>query len=348
MPPLFYINRSCICQLPFRATVTWSKVVAQSQYKKLTPSELLKPGREGRGPTLIKKIEEGQDFVLFSGEVVKFKKDAAVLGAIAQGLKQGSNDLLNAIRLTSTTNKQYKISDLAKTAEFGGKGAGSGTVAESIALTDIQAKLQALLVKENKPFIKVDINGKVVQCSNFQKTDGTPKSDFHILDPKGKEVAWISHKKGTRAKDFQQYGGMIELSPSEELDIFVKDVKNILSSNGSPNVLPMKTAYYRKVKDKRTRMKTLFGKDFKTAGPDSRQNIDVLYQGVLDFKKGTGDVYTITSSHTVFHGKEPTGDYEPYYYIRPEQAKTQFGVRGGRFFIVAKLTAISNKNATEI
>jgi hypothetical protein len=318
-----------------------------SEYKKLTPSELLKPGREGRGETLVTKLENGDDFVLFDGSILKFKKDKDVIGAIRLGLKNSSNELLQAVRMKSTTGKEYKISDLAKTPEFGGKGAGSGTRAEDAALTDIIAKLQKLLEKEKKPYIPVDINGKTVKCAGFESTFGTPKSDFHILDTEGNMVAWISHKKGTRAKDFQQYGGMVELSGNKELEKFVDDVKAKLKEEGSAGALPMKTAFARKVKDKTVKMKTLFGKEYKSSGPDSVQNIDVLYQGVLDFKK-VGKKFVITSSHTVFHGEEPTGDYEPYYYVRPEQAKTQFGIKGGRFFIVSRQTALGNKNTKEI
>lgn len=318
-----------------------------SEYKKLTPGELLKPGREGRGETLCTKLENGDDFVLYDGSLLKFKKDKAVIATIRTGLSQKSNAILGAVQLTSTTGKNYKISDLAKTPEFGGKGAGSGTRAEDEALTDIIAKLQKLLEEEKKPYINVDINGKVVKCAGFESTFGTPKSDFHILDTEGNQVAWISHKKGTRAKDFQQYGGMVELSGAKELEQFVTDVKEHLKKGNSEGALPMKTAFARKVKDKTVKMKTLFGKDYKTSGPDSVQNIDVLYQGVLGFKK-VGKKYVITSSHTVFHGEEPTGDYEPYYYVRPEQAKTQFGIRGGRFFIVSRQTALGNKNTIEI
>ncbi len=317
-----------------------------SEYKKLTPSELLKPGREGRGETLCTKLENGDDFVLHDGSIIKFKKDKEVIATIRTGLSQKSNAILGAVQLVSGS-KKYKISDLAKTPEFGGKGAGSGTRAEDEALTDIIAKLQKLLEEEKKPYINVDINGKVVKCAGFESTFGTPKSDFHILDTEGNQVAWISHKKGTRAKDFQQYGGMVELSGAKELEQFVADVKEHLKRGNSDGALPMKTAFARKVKDKTVKMKTLFGKDYKASGPDSVQNIDVLYQGVLGFKK-VGKKYVITSSHTVFHGEEPTGDYEPYYYVRPEQAKTQFGIKGGRFFIVSRQTALGNKNTIEI
>lgn len=318
-----------------------------SQYKKLTPGELLKPGREGRGDTLVHKIESGDDFVMNDGSVLKFKKDANIVATIKIGLAQKSNAILGDVKLLGSDNKYYKISDIAKTPEFGGKGAGSGTRAEDAALSDIKKKLDALLVKEKRSYIDLKIGRRTVQCAGFESTFGTPKSDFHILDPKGNQVAWISHKKGTRAKDFQQYGGMVELKGNRDLEKFVDDVKKILDDAGTALRLPMKTAYARKVQDKTIKMKSLFGKDFKASGPDSVQNIDVLYQGVLDFKK-SGSAYEITSSHTLFHGSVPTGDYEMYYYVRPEQAKTQFGVTGGRFFIVSKETALGNRNCREI
>lgn len=319
-----------------------------ADWKKLTPGELLKPGREGRGQTLVYKIQKGEDFILADGKTIKFKNDKKVVGAIQAGLEQKSNALLNAISLTGADGNSYKISDIAKTPEFGGKGAGSGTRAEDEALSDIKRKLEDILKATKKSYINVKIGKRTVKCAGFESTFGTPKSDFHILDPDNNQVAWISHKKGTKAKDFQQYGGMIELKDNANLQKFVSDVKDILGKTKSNDVvLPMKTAFARKVTDKSVRMKSLFGKDFRSSGPDSVQNIDVLYQGVLGFKK-VGNAYEITSSHTVFHGQEPTGDYTPYYYVRPEQAKNQFGVRGARFFIVSKLTALGNKNTTEI
>jgi hypothetical protein len=311
----------------------------KTPYKALTPAELLKPGREGRFDTFFDKIKAGEEFLLTTGKLVKLKKDADLETLARSAYNARDNKGLGAVRFTSTTGTVYKFSDFAKSAEFGGKGGGSGTVAEDAALADIKKKLAELLATEKTPYIKVKIGNEVVHMAEIVSTPGTPKSDFHVLDEKGNEVAWISHKKGRKANDFQQYGGMPEIGDETEVRKFADDVKKVLGGKR----LPMKTAFARPVKAKSVIMKSLYGKEYKMGGASSRQNINVLYQGPMSFTK-VGGSYKITSNHTVVHGEVPDGDYECYYYCRPAQDRTQFGVPGARFFIVAKLTAIKNRN----
>lgn len=318
-------------------------------YKKLTPSELLKPGREGRGTKLLEKIKNKDPFLLYTGGIVIIKYDKDIVNLIQIGLNTKSNVLLNSIWLSDINGKKYKISDLAKSNEFGGLGQGSGTRAEDEALTDLKQKLQTVLEKENTPYIYIKMGNRYGKVSSVESTEGTPKSDFHLLDEKGNMVFWISHKKGSRSYDFQQYGGMTELAPHPEISKFVKDVQAQLSD---PKKFPMKTGFYRPVKSRDLIFKSLYGKNFKASGADSVQNIDVLHQGPLTlYKRGERHgiaLYEIKSNHTMIHGEVPTGDYECYFYVRPEQAKTQLGITGARFFIVAKLTATRNKNASLI
>jgi hypothetical protein len=318
-------------------------------YKSLSASELLKPGREGRGENLIRKIQDSDPFLLHAGGTVVIKKNDQQLADIKKALDTADNKTLNNMVFIGADNKEYKLKDFAKSPEFGGKGKGSGTRAEDASLTDLKNKLQDILEKETVPFIYVQIGRKTEKVSAVESTPGTPKSDFHMMDEEGNEVFWISHKQGRTAKDFQQYGGMVEIQREKEVQDFVKAVQAQLED---PKKFPMKTAYYRPVKSSNVEMMTMFGKDFKRGKADSRQNIDVLFQGPMNFKrKGMKDgipVYTMTSNHTVIHGEKATGDYAPYYYVRPEQAKNQFGIKGARFFIVSKLTATKNRNASEV
>ena len=311
----------------------------KTPYRPLTPSEILKPGREGRIDTFFEKIKAGEEFLLMSGKLVKLKKDSDLETLAKSAYNSRDNKALGAIKFTSTSGNQYRFADFAKSAEFGGKGGGSGTVAEDAALADVKKKLAALLNEEKSPYIKVKIGNEIVKMAEIISTPGTPKSDFHVVDEKGNEVAWISHKKGSKANDFQQYGGMTEISEESEVRQFAEDVKKILGGKR----LPMKTAFARPVKSKSVIFKSLYGKDYKAAKANGRQNINVLYQGPMSFTKIGGN-YKITSNHTMSHGEIPTGDYECYYYCRPAQDRTQFGVPGARFFIVAKLTAIKNRN----
>ena len=324
-------------------------ILEQAMYKHLTAGELLKPGREGRGQTIIDKNNGNEEFLLKGGGTVRLKKDAAVVRDFKKVLDSANAAELNKFEFTGQDGKTYKLNNFLKSPEFGGKGSGSGTRAEDAALTAFKKELYDVLNKENVPFIYLKIGKRIEKVSEIESTPGTPKSDFHMKDPTGKEVFWISHKKGRKANDFQQYGGMVEIQNEAEVKQFVKDLKAILQKeHGDPNKFPMKTGYYRPVKSKSVMMKTLFGKDYRAGKASGRQNIDVLYQGPMNLKKikdGDTPTYEIRSNHTMFHSGIPRGDYQAYYYVRPEQAKNQFGVKGGRFFIVSKMTATKNRNA---
>ena len=333
--------------------LTFRGFLSEMAFKKLTAGELLKPGREGRGETIITKIKDGDPFLLLTGKTVKFKKDEEQLTMLRKALDDRDNTFLNNVEFKGEDGKTYKLNQIAKSPEFGGKGAGSGTRAEDAALSAFKKELQRVFDEETVPFIYINIGKRTEKVASIESTPGTPKSDFHMMDEAGNEVFWISHKKGSRANDFQQYGGMPELKGenSKDMQKFVDDVKQELELMGEKK-FPMKTAFARKVQDRNIQLKTLYGKGFKNGSADSRQNIDVLYQGPMKLrKKGMKNgipVYTIMSNHTELHGDIPRGDYEPWYYVRPEQAKNQFGIQGARFFIVAKATAIKNRNTKVI
>lgn len=321
----------------------------EEKYKTLTAGELLKPGREGRAVIVVKKIEDGSPFLLSNEKTAIIDRTKFDSKAFEKAIEDADNGTLNKFEFIGTDGTSYKLKDFAKSPEFGGKGSGSGTRAEDAALSDLQGKLQKILETEAVPFIYVKIGKKTEKVASIESTPGTPKSDFHMMDESGNQVFWISHKKGSKANHFQQYGGMVEIQNEAEVKKFAADVQAVLED---PKKFPMKTAYYRPVTAPMVIMKTMYGKDFKRGKADSIQNIDVLFQGPMSFihtgvQNGV-PVYKVTSNHTVLHGETPKGDYEAYYYVRPEQAKNQFGIKGARFFIVSKLTATKNGNASVI
>lgn len=329
---------------------TYLKEASMDIYIPLTSSEIFKKGREGRAEMLLTKIADGDPFLLKGGKTVVIKKDTDPLGELADAIATRNTRALTAFVFKGVDNKNYKITDFLKTPEFGGKGKGSGTRAEDEALVAFKKELAKVFAAEGTPFIYIKIGKRVEKVTEIISTPGTPKADFHMIDPEGKEVFWISHKKGNKANDFQQYGGMAEIKTLDpEIAGFAERVSTHLED---PKTLPPKTAFFSAVKKKAVAMATLFGKEYKASGPSGRQNIDVLFQGPMRLKKvgskGKIPVYTITSNHTILHGETPKGDYTPVYYVRPEQLKNQFGIRGARFFIVAKLTAQKNRNSKEI
>jgi hypothetical protein len=326
------------------------KEFIMENYVKLSADQLLKYGPDApRVESFVQKIINGIPFELHKGGTIIIKKDHDLINSFKKAVAESNKALLKAMQFPATDGKNYVLTDLAKSGEFGGKGKGSGTVAEDAELARLKQKLQNILNDELVPYVFIKLGQRMEKVAAVESTPGTPKSDFHMLDDEGKEVFWLSHKKGTKANDFQQYGGMIEVQADPDVTQFAKDVSARL---GNIKKLPPKTAYRRKVASASVRMKSLFGKDFKRSKADSRQNIDVLFQGAINFqrqgKKDNIPIYTISSNHTILHAQEATGDYEPYYYVRPEQAKTQFGITGARFFIVAKLTATKNRNCVEI
>jgi hypothetical protein len=326
------------------------KSYLEEMYKNLTAGELLKPGRETRPLVIIDKIENGKPFLTMTGDEVILKHNQDEVNAFKAAIDSRDSKALNGMKFVGMNGRTYQLNSFAKTGEFGGKGKGSGLKVEDAALNLFKSQFTAELQKSEVPYLWITIGNRTEKVADIVSTPGSPKADFHMLDPDGKEVFWLSHKKGKKANDFQQYGGMTEVKDSAEIQQFVKDVQSKLED---PNKFPMKTAFYREVKSKDLINKTLFGKDYTGGVATSRQNIDVLYQGPMNLKSLGREiknvpVYTITSNHTIVRGEYPSGDYLPYLYVRPEQIQNQFKIKGARFFIVSKLTAIKNVNAKEI
>lgn len=321
------------------------KTFISEKWRKLTPGEVFKAGREGRAEVILNKIEDGDVFVTFppSDKVVKISAKKTDLKILEKIIKNKDRKALTNFEFISVNGKTYTISDFAKTPEFGGKGAGSGTAAEDEALYDLKKKFTKIIEQENVPYILVKLGKKTIKLAEIESTPGTPKSDFHFKDIEGNEVAWISHKKGSSSKHFQQYGGMQELVKnglkSTEINSFIDKVNAHLEDKDMKG----QQILYMPVKDKKVIMSSMWGKDFKAGGPDGRQNIDVLFQGFMKFKQIAGPnknnipTYEITSNHTVYHGTYSNSDgYEPVYYVRFTAGRNAFGIKNSRWLIMPK------------
>ena len=102
-------------------------------YVPLSADQLLKPGREGRATTLIKKIQDGDPFLLYkdNAKTVVLKKGDS-LNMYKKALDAGDKKTMNAIGFPASDGNEYTLKDLAKSPEFGGKGSGSGTDRKSV------------------------------------------------------------------------------------------------------------------------------------------------------------------------------------------------------------------------
>ena len=288
---------------------------AMGTYNELKLSDI---SRRGRDPIVIDKIQNGKGFLVKKGEFFADKNDkgaqelAATIPNPPRGYKVKVKGKLNGRNAELTFPN-----DFLKDASFGGKGAGSGTAAEDAALTAFRLELEKCLEHENEAEIKIKVGGRVVEVNGIESTPGTPKSDFHLVNAKGEEVAWLSHKDGTKASQFQQYGGLTadwnkHYSNNKDVLAFIKAVQEL-----KPDGLQRSDSYFRYVKDKKVAQLTIWGPDFgKGRG---RNNVDEFHQCTMILKK-SGQVYEIVSVHKASNGavggKAGSGDYTAIYVAR--------------------------------
>lgn len=316
-------------------------------FKVLSHNDLTKRGGE-RLTTFVNMINDGKHFITEKGLVVLDKTQTV------NGIKVDTHQLLALMHksgfsaeFTGVTDKNQKVKvtypkQFFKSTEFGGKGIGSGTTAEDAALTSFRKVLEEVMATTGEPYVPIKINGRVVNAVGVESTPGTPKSDFHVLDASGKEALWISHKDGSSAKDFQQWGGLTELDKKfpnhREIKKFIDDV---LEKSGGE--LTGEASYARPIKDQALILCAVYGVDYATKRP-GRQNVDVLLQGPVKLKK-VGNYYEFTSNHTTYNGEIPTGDYSAQFFVRKGD-RSNFGIKNGRFMVAPK--ALRRKSTIDI
>ena len=236
--------------------------------------------------------------------------------------------------------------DFFKTPEFGGKGSGSGTAAEDRELKGLCNEMEAAMKRDGISVLPMMVGRKKVMAVGVETTPGVPKSDFHLVDAAGNEIAWISHKDGSTSKDFQQYGGLTNRVFKN--NSAVKDFMNALLKKYPDGMQRGKSAY-RTVKDKKLINQSVWGVDFGKAR--GRDNVDEFHQGPMKIKK-RGKLYYIQSRHQDTNGNLPKGEgYDAIFYARftSDRGSNVAGVRVpfARVGVFPRASARS-KNAEEI
>jgi len=276
-----------------------------------------------RPEVFIKKIKTKSPFEITGGKKVTLiaPKNYEKI------LRSGTAVQLNELRFASTSGTAYKLSDFVKTPEFGGKGEGASTAKEDAALMSLREQIKAAKKKERSATINIRIGTKVYKVADAESTPGTPKSDFHLLDNAGKEVAWISHKDGSQPNDFQQWGGMTEdgepkIFAHPETQKFIKDMLKLY-----PKGLPSATTVARKIKSQALKNMAVYGNEY--GGDFSRQNVTLMLQGSVQLSKN-GSSYKITATHTHVNGEDMKGGYEPVFMAIYKGDRNNFGLKGTR------------------
>lgn len=291
----------------------------------LSYSELRKRESE-RAYIFVKKLEEKTPFELKNGKKVTAKLQRGVKDILLRGTKQQVESLV----FSDDKGNTFKVGDVVKNKEFGGKGVGSGTAKEDAALSDLRKQILETKKKIGKSVIPIRVGNKTYQVFDVVSTPGTPKSDFHLVDIDGKEIVWISHKDGKTEKDFQQWGGMSQkaeplIFSHRESQKFVNDMLGMF-----PKGIPAATTVARKIKSKELKMMSIYGNEFGKAY--SRQNVSLMLQGNVSLIK-KGNYYIIEAYHTHLNGEDMTGGYEPVFMAIYKGDRSDMGIKGARVVI---------------
>lgn len=169
---------------------------------------------------------------------------------------------------------------------------------ESEQVIKTQAALSAI-VKEYGS-IKLLIGDESYDVDNFNQVMGRPKADM-VFTYKNTPVIFVSHKKGSKPGDFQQYGGFAndldiknrgDAKIYKDIDIFLAKIEKIMETLGVQkdkqgrydfNYLKKGSNFACLIDDEQIAYTTMFGKNYKTkkVGLD---NCSILIDGDIIFK----------------------------------------------------------------
>ena len=301
-------------------------------FKQLTFGDLKKYG----GPRLQKvadKIKKKEPFATATGEQVLLdfndsEYESLFTNADIEGLKALAKSKINSFPFFVDENgEEYTIQDLLKSSDLGGKTLGFATRVETIALENLNRKIQELGTID----VKLTPSGEVYRgITKAATVQGTPKADF-TLDNENGPVIFISHKDGSNPTHFQQYSGFQAINKYSEVKEFVEAVKKRTGGELQP-----KTAFKRKLEEEGPKLKAVYGKD-QQIGNYGINNCQVLLQGPIELELDPRDnVYLVKGNYEVQNPNIPEGAYEPYMYVTFRRERNSEGVKNARFGIYTK------------
>lgn len=171
------------------------------------------------------------------------------------------------------------------------------------------------LVKEYGS-VKLVVGKKTYDVDSFHQVSGRPKADM-TFNYKGNPVIFVSHKKGSKAGDFQQYGGFAadlgisikaDAARYPEIHKFITEVEEIMAALGLKkdtngrydfNALKKGSNFAKLINDSKVAYTVMFGKDY-ASGTLGLNNCSILIDGDIMFKpvKGKGaNVFKLEGSY---------------------------------------------------
>jgi len=284
----------------------------------------------------LRKYKSLEEFTLFDNQKVHFEYTEEIY----EKFKNGNINTIMSTNIMALNNTLYQLTDLKNTEEFGMSRhrpvVGAGTIKEDIQLQSLKSQIQSLKINLGSTSIPIRIKGKMYQVYDAISTPGTPKSDFHLIDVDGNELVWISHKDGSKPKDFRQWGGISArrepiVSKHVEVKSFVRDLKVLY-----PSGMPQSKTFYRHITSKKLKMISIYGSEYTSAGNSlSRQNCSILIQGPVELIRQSTH-YIFKSNHIHFNGDNMTGGFVPVLAAIFVRDRSDAGLKGSRIVIMPK------------
>lgn len=266
-------------------------------------------------------------------------------------IKQLAGSNVNTFKFfEDEAGEEYSIQDLSKDKDFGGKGAGSGTVVEDYNLKALNDKIQSLLEKNNTESISVIVNGKKFDGIVGAKSQfGTPKADFNLVDSEEKPLVFISHKKaggkGASAGDFIRWSGYTMYAEHPEVKAFNEALSKFLQDNNLEG-LPQKTRFISPIQDDELIRLLIYGPNY--GGENSKDNVNIILQGEIDLVPKGNNTYELTAQHVQAPPNLPEGEYQPYLTSSYRADREMFGIPKNEAIVMTKIIANSASNVYEL
>jgi hypothetical protein len=246
--------------------------------------------------------------------------------------------------------EEYSISDLSKDKDFGGKGAGSGTVVEDSNLRALNDKIQSLIEKNNGEPINVIVNGKTFSdIIGAESQFGTPKADFNLINSENKPVVFISHKKaggkGASAGDFIRWSGYTMYAEHPEVKVFNEALTKFLQDNNLQG-LPNKTRFIAPIQDGELIQKLIYGPKF--GEENSKDNVNIILQGEIELVSKGNNTYELTAQHVQAPPSLPEGEYQPYLSSSYRADREMFGIPNNEAIVMTKAVSTTSSNVYEL
>lgn len=287
------------------------------QHSDLT--KYVKKGNSERLDTFLDKIKSKKEFLTTKGEVVIKDKAPDREEFLKPGFK---------IKFNTTAGKIEYPGEFLKTPEFGGKGIGFGTQAEDRYLALFRKELEKVMDEEEDGALNMIVGGRKVVVSGVGQPKGTPKADFFLLDDMGEQVAWLSHKAGSKSNDFQQYGGLTVrgtkgvFEKNKQVKAFIAKLKELFPE-GMKSGDSVKRDITLNGDGKDLVRKSIYGIDY--PNKPGLNNIDEFHQGEMTLSK-KGKHWVIKSKHQAENGYIPRDDYKAIFYARYSSDMNHFGI----------------------